>query len=1025
MQGETLVKNSFDLVKTAIWSLVVRSGYRRGSRAVALLVLLFIFALPSLAATGVLKGKILDRSTKDPLPGAHIMVKGTSVGTAANVNGEYSIPNAPAGEQTIVVSYMGYTTRNIVVNVPDAGTVNQDVLLASTTIEGEEIVITAQAQGQLQAINQQLASNKISSVVSEARIQELPDFNAAQAISRLPGVSTLESSGEANKIVIRGLAPQYNQVAVSGISLASTGSTQIGATSQGFIPGVTSGSISQDRSVDLTMVTPYMIKSIEVYKTLTPDMNANVVGGYVNMELREAPSGFHGDALWQSGYTSKTNTYGNYRAVASGSYRFFDDDLGLYVLGNAEQYNRNADNMTGSYVPSQHIIGANGYEPVQVTSVGLNRHIESRKRYGGNVVIDYKLPSGTIRSINMFSRLKADYQDYRTTLDYQSHNMDFSYRAGINNTDLAINTLEVTNDFGLMSVELKASNSYSRNNLPKSPLYQFRQTGGVGVGSAPVNTVPENLASSVTFLGSASNILNYINLFSADYKENDQTYRGDFKVPLSVGSFLSGYFKAGGEYRYNYHTNAQSTPYARIDRTSPLQIRMVDSILARFPVRLDSAKGQFSATNFSSADEDLLGTFLNNRFGSIFWVTDPGLLNSIADYIAGNPDFSGTNNGGWFNGAYQHLPNSYKYVERYYAAYLMTELNLSEDLKVAGGARFEEDKSLYEAFNLVDGRDPRTQTFSPIATYPENHYWLPMVQGKYNPIEWFDVRYGFTQTLARPDYHQLSPHFNMDYSGLNVWSGNPKLKPGRAYNHDVMLTIHSNDVGLLSVGAFYKDIKNFTYYTQYKLHVTPQPGIDSVGSFNPRPKDGAQLYTYMNSPYKAFVKGIEADFQTRLWYLPAPFNGVVLGLNYTHIWSKARYPWRDDRTIFDPGPPRRTYVVVIDSTRTGRLINQPDDIVNAYIGYDYKGFSTRVSFVFQGNSVSYVGNFPEQDGFTRDYFRIDASARQMLPWAGLQLYLDVTNINSRMNSAAQQSIGGFTLQQNYGLVANLGIRFTL
>ena len=110
-------------------------------------------------------------------------------------------------------------------------TVEEVFRLTAQAIVGEEVVVTAQARGQVQAINQQLASDKISSVVSEARIQELPDFNAASAISRLPGVSTLKSSGEDNKVVIRGLAPQYNAVAIGGISLASTGSTQIGATS--------------------------------------------------------------------------------------------------------------------------------------------------------------------------------------------------------------------------------------------------------------------------------------------------------------------------------------------------------------------------------------------------------------------------------------------------------------------------------------------------------------------------------------------------------------------------------------------------------------------------------------------------------------------------------------------------------------------------------------------------------------------------------------------------------------------------
>jgi len=70
----------------------------------------------------------------------------------------------------------------------------------------------------MQAINEQLSSNSIVNVVSEAKIQELPDFNAAEAIGRLPGVSTLRSSGEANKIVIRGLAPEFNLVSIDGIT---------------------------------------------------------------------------------------------------------------------------------------------------------------------------------------------------------------------------------------------------------------------------------------------------------------------------------------------------------------------------------------------------------------------------------------------------------------------------------------------------------------------------------------------------------------------------------------------------------------------------------------------------------------------------------------------------------------------------------------------------------------------------------------------------------------------------------------
>jgi TonB-dependent receptor len=1000
------------------------------SRVVCMLGVILLLTAQGVFAAGTIKGTVFDKTTKDGLPGAHVTIKGTSMGAATNLDGQYVIKNVPEGRLTLVVAYVGYTTKDIVVNVTEGATIIQDVTLSTTTIEGEEVLVTAQAQGQMQAINQQLSSDKIVSVVSEAKIQELPDFNAAQAISRLPGVSTLQSSGEASKVVIRGLAPQYNQVAVSGITLSATGSTQIGAASQGG----TSGSINNDRSVDLTMITPYMIKTVEVFKSLTPDMNANAIGGYVNMELREAPEGFKTDILAQSGYTAKSGKYGNYRFVAAASDRFLDNDLGVYVLANAESYDRNADNMTAAYSPQSSLVKDNGFRPVIVTSVTLNRHQETRKRYGGNLILDYKLPSGSIKFINVLSRLSSDYREFQEILDYQFHNINFRYRQGLNKTDMAVNTLEYSNDFGFMSADIKVANTYSRNYTPGLPQYDFSQTGGIP-GSTMVDAKPEDMISAINYLGAQKIYLNNVSLFSAAYKQNDQVLKTDFKVPFNLEDITSGALKFGGEIRNSLHTNDQGTPFATLKPGSQIGTALVNLVKDSYGLVLDSAAAAFPGTNFTSPDSKLLDPFLDNRFGGMLWASNPGVLNGVVNLLESTPSInavnaSGSNAGGWFDGPFQRMPNKYRYLEKYYAAYLMTTLNVGEDLSIVGGVRWEEVKSYFDAFNLSDGRDATHQAVDTVSAHPGNRYLLPMVQGKYDVLPWVDVRYSYTKTLARPDYHQLSPHFNMDYTQYNVWAGNPRLVPAEALNHDVFITFHSNELGLLSLGGFYKEIKNFTYYTQYALHNSPPAGLDSIMSYAVRtnsgvihPKDGAQLYTYANSPYTAYLRGFEIDFQTRLWYLPEPLNGIVLGANYTHIKSSAIYPWRNDTTIIVP--PRSTKVVTIDRTRPGRLINQPDDVLNAYIGYDYEGFSGRLSFLFQGNSVSNIGAFAEQDGFTNDYFRMDASVRQKLPWPGLQVFLDITNINNRKNESTQASIGGFTSQQYYGLTANLGVRYSM
>ena len=78
--------------------------------------------------------------------------------------------------------------------------------------EGDVVVVSAQREGQMAAINQQINSISIKNIVSADKIEELPESNAAEAVGRLPGVSLQREGGEGNKVVIRGLAPKYNKV---------------------------------------------------------------------------------------------------------------------------------------------------------------------------------------------------------------------------------------------------------------------------------------------------------------------------------------------------------------------------------------------------------------------------------------------------------------------------------------------------------------------------------------------------------------------------------------------------------------------------------------------------------------------------------------------------------------------------------------------------------------------------------------------------------------------------------------------
>lgn len=1014
------------------------------TKVLSLIVMLLFTSSLYAASSGKISGQVRAADTGEPLPGANVFLEGTKLGSSTDLNGRFIIPSVPVGNYKLKVTYIGYQNKRIDVSVEDGQELKQDIALSSEIIQGKEIVVTAQAEGQLGAINLQLSSDKIANVVSEQRIQELPDFNAAQAISRLPGISTTQSSGEDNKVVIRGLSPQYNSIEVEGVTLSATGSSQIGLSSN---PEITAQNISNDRSVDLTMVSPYMIRTIAVYKSLTPDMNANSIGGTVNMELREAPSGLHTDLLFQGGHTAKSNTYGNYRAVASGSRRFFNDKLGIYGLVNAESYDRDADNMDAVYgIASSDINLETRFRPVQVNTVTFNRHVETRNRYGGNLILDYNLPRGSLKFVNMFARLNSDFTDHRQNIRYDSGRMEWQLRVGENVTDQQLHSLKLEYDLGFLSADLSANYTASSNVLDKSPRINFNQTDALQAGVRRDNQKPEELTYLLTnFKGVNEVVLRSGDLLSSDYQEEKYTYKADFELPFNFGTGASGFLKFGGQFNNQSNSTDQETPYlgfgggADVNTGTNIQPSMIRGIRDQFGLVTNSS-GDLTGEWFSNSEGKLYNSFLEDRFGDVFYASNPVLLTNILNYVISNPafdasnrDFSSGAQGGWYDGPYQQLTNDYKYDEDYYAGYAMTNFSFL-DFTVIGGARYEKVKTKYFAYNARDQRNAQTQVMYDTTDHKENEFWLPMGQVKYSPFAWLDVRYAYTQTLARPDYQAISPKFTIT-QGNQIYTGNPELKPAKAFNHDVNVTFFSNKLGLLTIGGFYKTIDNFVYTANYQLDAADLAGIDTLSHYqiirngaqvvtpviNPATgKSNASVFRPLNNPFEATVKGLEFDFQHRFWYAPGLLNDLILGINYARIKSETKYPFFKTQVIPGTRPPE---FALVDSSFTGRLLNQPNHVLNAYVGYDYKGFSSRVSFVFQDNSSrGNGGEFPENDSFTKEYFRMDFSARQKLPYFNSELFLDVSNLNDRNTSWIQRSIEGFRGIENYGLTANLGLR---
>ena len=194
---------------------------------VTVIALVFVFLFSGIHSTyaqgsGTISGTVVDKGSGDGLPFANLQLQGTSIGTSTGVDGEFTIHQIPAGEYTLIATYIGFKEQSIAVSVVAGSTAEVEIELDYAAFEGEEVVVTAQAKGQMGAINEQLRSNTIKNVVSADRIADIPDVNAAESVSRLPGLSLIRSGGEGQKVAIRGLSPKYNVTMVNGVRMQST-----------------------------------------------------------------------------------------------------------------------------------------------------------------------------------------------------------------------------------------------------------------------------------------------------------------------------------------------------------------------------------------------------------------------------------------------------------------------------------------------------------------------------------------------------------------------------------------------------------------------------------------------------------------------------------------------------------------------------------------------------------------------------------------------------------------------------------
>jgi len=988
-------------------------------------------AVPAALAQGTVYGVVTDSLTGEALPGANVYLVGTGKGSATDLEGRYRITGIAPGTYTLRVSYLSYQTRELPLRIQDGETIVLNIALVPESIGGEEIVIVGQVEGQVAAINQQLNANTIVNVVSEEKIQELPDANVAEALGRLPGVAVQRSGGEANKIVLRGLSDRFTTITVDGVRLAATD--------------------ADARGLDLSTISQSSLAGIELYKALTPDKDADAIAGSVNLVTRKAPEQRLVRFDVRGAYNQLNQTWGQYDLSARYGERFWRKRLGVQLIGSLERRDRSRE-----YYDLAYDMGLAGGTDYEISDIELNFRNEIRTRQGVSLLLDLDTPDGgTIRFNNVFNATQRSFIDYYR--NYPTEGSEMFYGARDREQNIYTFTSALRGEQYLKGWQLNWGASYARSQShdPFDFDISFTEPSATDPQGNPIAGMgripPEELKGPPeSIISHALNNFERAYFYTAFYREEENregetTLYLDLARDYALGGGVAGQFKLGGKFRSKTRFRERSellAPYyneafPRYVRTADGQVMPKDFTGTPFE-QLQMVGDRLLVTNFLGAnpeDRDLFDRF------RLYPMIDRDLLRTWWDLNRdGFSDQAGTNPE--FERNLEADAYFYDLTERVSAAYVMNTLHFGPRVSLIAGVRVERENNDYLTRYTPDDLSgfpvPKGAYRDTSSTFSET-IWLPNVHLTLRPTDFLTVRLAAYKALARPNYNQRLPSFvarkaGTFYPGNSLFVGNPDLKAAQAWNYEVNVALYDGRFGLFSVSAFYKDIKNM--YHQINGAFFDAASADSlfdrlgINVTSPFQNEGFALTYPYNSSKPTRVWGVEIEHQANFLFLPGVLRNLVLTYNLSFIRSETYIPGTQTEEYCEeilPGicVPKLRYHFV---ERKHKLERQPDFLSNVAIGYDYRGFSARLSMFHQGEFNTRFSPNGRDDRVVKSFTRWDLALRQQIR-PNLYVLLNVNNLtNVEEGTIVLNRVQGWRLPNDreiYGTTVDFGLRLVL
>jgi TonB-dependent receptor len=868
---------------------------------------LFIFSvLISQAQSGKIIGKIIDGKTGETLPGATVIIEGTTKGASSDFDGNFTLGGLQPGKYNLIASYITYDNKkfiDVVVKANDVTDFNISLDQSSSQTLGEVVV---QAEMNKENTNTLFVMQKnnasVSDGISSESIKKTPDRNTSDVLKRVSGASIQD-----NKFaIIRGMSDRYNAAYLNGTPLPS--------------------SESDRRAFAFDIFPAGILDNLIILKTATPDLPGDFAGGIILINTKSIPEKNSTSISISGGYNSLT-TFKDFKTYKGGNTDFLGIDDGTRQLPSS--------------VPSTEAFAA----------IKLNTEkIEQAKKINYDWALQNKtaLPNMSLQfsQSNVFKLFKRDFGSVVSVTYNNSNTTAISDRrefeeqgAVVQKTREFLDTTYATNI--LTSILWNLSYKLNDNNqIGVKNLYSINTDDRVisrkGIFDASDVSSPTWQKSNVRFYKQN-------NIYSGQINGDHFIPKGKFKIKWIGG--LSDITRDVPNLRRMVY---QKSSAAENDSVKYVAQILADAVgptssgsmfFAKTQERLYNIKYDISKTIQikSTKHEIKLGGFNQYRSRSFSarllgytWYSKGSAIKANTDlaYLPENEIFQPTNIGivdgpGKNDGGFK-LSESTTYIDSYGASsnlnagYLMADSRFTEKIRLIYGLRAESYMQTLNTLNPDFTKKTKDTTVIDL---------LPSINAVWSITDRINVRGAYYRTVNRPEFRELAPFNFYDFETDYQISGNDTLQRATINNYDLRFEFYPKKPGqILSVSAFYKDLTNA---------IEQIAGNGQIRSIN-----------YANVA-KATNMGLELEYRVLLSTIfrndSSKFlNGTTLFTNFSYIKSDVDVSKLNN---VDPRP----------------LQGQSPIIINAGIQYiDRKyDFGVSISYNYVGKRIIIVGNTDE------------------------------------------------------------------